>query len=239
MGRSKKDTGGWLMTYGDLVTLLMVFFVVLYTMTPGIEPTKFQEFLIPFQGNRSVLESKSIITPDNLITSMNEQAQQMQSLQDFIEDNELREQVELDLTPEGIRISLSEGVTFPSGSADLLPRALSILAEIATILTNDIHEIEVQGHTDDVPIGAGSRFRSNWDLGAGRAVSVVQVLINNSSVESRRFRATSFGEYRPIRENDSVENRQRNRRVEIYVRYTELMQTGAGAMAPFVLESER
>ena len=224
------------MTYGDLVTLLMVFFVVLYTMTPGIEPTKFQEFLIPFQGSRMVMENQSIINPQDLITSMNQQAQQMQSLQDFIEDNELRDQVELELTPEGIRISLSEGVTFLSGSADLLPRAMEILAEIATILSEDIHEIEVQGHTDNVPIGSGSRFRSNWDLGAARAVSVVQVLINNSSVESRRFRATSFGEYRPIRENDSPDNRQRNRRVEIYVRYTELMQQGVPS---FTMDDER
>jgi len=224
------------MTYGDLVTLLMVFFVVLYTMTPGVDPTKFQQFLIPFQGNRMVMQNESVMNPQEIITSMNQQAQQMQNLQDFIEDNELRDQVDIELTPEGIRISLSEGITFPSGSARLLPGAMGILAEIATILEKDIHEIEVQGHTDNVPVSAGSRFGSNWDLGAARSVSVVQVLIDNSSVESRRFRATSFGEYRPIRENDSAENRQRNRRVEIYVRYTELMQGGAGV--PFVLEEE-
>ena len=74
-----------------------------------------------------------------------------------------------------------------------------------------------------VPV-PGSGRTGIWE--AARSVSVVQVLIDNSSVESRRFRATSFGEYRPIRENDSAENRQRNRRVEIYVRYTELMQGG-------------
>ena len=86
-----------------------------------------------------VMQNESVMNPQEMITSMNQQAQQMQNLQDFIEDNELRDQVDVELTPEGIRISLSEGITFPSGSARLLPGAMGILAEIATILEKDIH----------------------------------------------------------------------------------------------------
>lgn len=226
MGRSKKDSGSWLMTYGDLVTLLMVFFVVLYTLTPGLDEKKFQQFLIPFQGDRAVLESQSLINPQDLFTSVEQkQAAQIQSLIDFVEDNDIRDQVDIELTPEGIRISLSEAITFNSGSADLIPLAYEIIGDIAQLLKDDIHEVEVQGHTDDVPIGAASRFRSNWDLGAARAVSVVHVLISNSNLEASRFKASSFSEYRPIRENENEESRRRNRRVEIYVRYAELMQS--------------
>jgi chemotaxis protein MotB len=214
------------MTYSDLVTLLMVFFVVLYTLTPGVDTKRFQQFLIQFQGERSVLDAQSIVIQRDMVTSVQErQEAQLQSLQDFIEDNEIRDQVDVELTPEGIRISLSESITFPSGSADLIPGARDIIASIAALLKEDIREVEVQGHTDDVPIGASSRFRSNWDLGAARAVTVVHVLIDESPLSAEQFKGSTFSEYRPLRPNDGAENRSRNRRVEIYVRYTELMQT--------------
>jgi chemotaxis protein MotB len=119
---------------------------------------------------------------------------------------------------DGIKITLSDSLTFESGSSELLPKAKEVLEKVAEMMTPKVEEIEVQGHTDDVPIARDSYYRTNWHLGAARAVSVVQYLHKSSDLDPSRFKATSFGEYRPVVPNDTPEGRLRNRRVEIYLR---------------------
>lgn len=218
MARSKKDTGNWLITYSDLVTLLMVFFVVLFMLTPGIDEDTLNKFLAAFQKSRNLALMSSVVPPENIMLPEQIREEMWQSLTDFVADFDMQDQVELELTPEGIRISLSEAITFDSGSAELLTDARQILAQIASLLRTEIREVEVQGHTDNVPLSPGSRYRSNWDLGAARAVSVVGFIDEHSILETRKFKASSYSEYHPVTTNDSAAGRARNRRVEIYVR---------------------
>ena len=77
--------------------------------------------------------------------------------------------------------------------------------------------VEVQGHTDSVPIN-GEKFNSNWHLGAARAVTVVQYLVNAADMPSEDFKASSYGENKPVATNITTEGRLQNRRVEIYIR---------------------
>lgn len=223
MGKSKKDTGNWLMTYSDMVTLLLVFFVVLYMLTPGIDTDVLQQFLQRFQGGTGVLEQQQTVidrtSKDNKDEIREERLERWQALIDLIEDRQLEEHFEIDLIPEGIRITLSESVTFNSGSAELLSQARTILSEIAELFSDDIYETEVQGHTDNVPITESAYYRSNWELGAARAISVVRFIKDMSGLAPERFKASSFGEYRPVADNDTESGRRANRRVEIYVRY--------------------
>lgn len=223
MGRSKKDTGNWLMTYSDMVTLLLVFFVVLYMLTPGVDTDTLQEFLRRFQGGTGVLEQQQTVIDHRSMEREQELKQERmerwQALVDFVEDRQLEEYFEIDLIPEGIRITLSESVTFNSGSSDLLPEARNILTEIGELFSDDIYETEVQGHTDNVPLRESAYYRTNWDLGAARAVSVVRFIKDITDLPPDRFKASSYGEYRPIAPNDTPGGRRTNRRVEIYVRY--------------------
>ncbi len=226
MGRSKKDTGNWLITYSDMVTLLLVFFVVLYMLTPGVDMETLQQFLERFRGATGVLQQEQTTierptSPDGRDEEdlRQERLERWQALVDFIEDRQLDEFFEIDLIPEGIRITLSESVTFDSGSSVLLPQARMILGEIAELFSDDIYETEVQGHTDNVPLRETAYYRSNWDLGASRAISVVRFIKDISDLPPERFKASSYGEYHPIAANETPSGRQTNRRVEIYVRY--------------------
>lgn len=162
------------------------------------------------------------------ITSDLEQDQEMKReeiatewivVEDFLEQHGLSSQVDLEMVPEGIKITLSDSLTFNSGSSQILPSARLVLQKITEMFDEEVESTEVQGHTDDVPISEGSYYRSNWHLGASRAVSVVQFIRERSSLAPENYKASSFGEFRPIDTNETVRGRRQNRRVEIYVQY--------------------
>lgn len=227
MARSKKSSGNWLVTYSDLVTLLMVFFVLLYVLTPGIDQSVFQNFISYFQSSIGVMEQSAIISQHDQDKEMRrvEIANEWIVVEDFLEQHGLSSQVDLEMTTEGMKITLSDSLTFNSGSSEILPAARMVLERIADMFDEDVESTEVQGHTDNVPLSAGSYYRSNWHLGAARAVSVVEFMRSKSELAPENYKASSFGEYRPVTENDTPQGRRQNRRVEIHVKYKSLMET--------------
>jgi chemotaxis protein MotB len=122
-------------------------------------------------------------------------------------------QIQIEQLREGLRVNMTQDVLFPSGSAVLGAGGRDILKTVAAQLRGTTHRVEVQGHTDDLPIRT-ARFASNWDLAAARATEVVR-LLEASGVEAARLSATSFGPTRPVAPNTSAEGRARNRRIEI------------------------
>lgn len=219
MGKRTVKPVNWLLTYSDFITLLLIFFIVLYTLTPGIEMTKLNMILSTFKGGEGVLTESSVLPPESLVARMR-RAERWEDLSRFVEDRRLADQVQIDLMPEGSRIILREALTFPSGSSQLLQSSAAVLNEISYLFDSDVREIEVQGHTDNIPVRSGA-FRSNWELGAERAASVVRYLIENTDIPPDRFKASSHGEHRPLASNDTEEGRRANRRVEIYIRYSD------------------
>ena len=145
-------------------------------------------------------------------------------VEDFLEQHGLSSQVDIETIPEGMKITLSDSLTFNSGSSEILPMAQLVLEKIAEMFDEEVESTEVQGHTDNVPLSAGSYYRSNWHLGAARAVSVVEFIRARSELPPQNYKASSFGEYRPIATNETPAGRRQNRRVEIYVRYKSLIQ---------------
>ncbi len=226
MGKPKEDSGTWLMTYGDLVTLLLVFFVLLYTMTPGVEEQAFNSFISYFQQHSGFFPDNSSLTtnlqnnpnPEQVDDFLQENMEKWQAMAEFVENTSDLEGVDIEITEEGFLITLADSVSFLSGSSDLLPEAKKILDELAGSINNGNWEIEVQGHTDNVPISGGGLYQSNWHLGAGRSVSVLQYLQEKASVKPELFQATSFGEHRPVASNKTSDGRRANRRVEIYLK---------------------
>lgn len=139
--------------------------------------------------------------------------------------------MDIQLLQDGVKITLSDSLTFESGSSDLLPEAKVVLEQVADVLGDRVLDIEVQGHTDNVPI-SNMMYKSNWHLGAARSVSVVQYLQAQADMDPSHFKASSFGEYRPVSENESTDGRRKNRRVEIYLK--DLIAKGAlEAVLPF------
>tara|TARA_Y100001954_G_scaffold229156_1_gene274708 strand:- start:975 stop:1808 length:834 start_codon:yes stop_codon:yes gene_type:complete len=116
-------------------------------------------------------------------------------------------------------VTVGAGGAFASGSADLTPEAIEIMQRIAGVNAENDSEITVSGHTDNVPLIFGSRYRDNWDLAAARSASVVQSLAADGVITDNRLEAISYGESRPVDSNDTAVGRGKNRRIEIEINY--------------------
>ena len=116
-------------------------------------------------------------------------------------------------------VTVGAGGAFASGSAELTNEAIEIMDQIASVNAEGKSEITVSGHTDDVPLIFGSRYRDNWDLAAARSASVVQALSSDGLISNGRLEAISYGESRPVETNDTASGRAKNRRIEIEISY--------------------
>ncbi len=127
--------------------------------------------------------------------------------------------VQVSRDKDKVIVTVGSGGAFRSGSADLTEEAQSIMKRIAGTNSEGDSEITVSGHTDDVPLIFGSRYRDNWDLAAARSASVVQSLSADNLIKNKRLEAISYGESRPLETNDTAAGRAKNRRIEIEINY--------------------
>jgi len=127
-------------------------------------------------------------------------------------------QILLEMSRGGLVITMANDILFDSGKAKLKRNSYSVLDKIASVLQSEVPErnIGVEGHTDNVPIKY-SGWKSNWELSAARATSVLHYLIDKCGIAPQRLSAIGYGEYRPIDMNDTKDGRARNRRVEIII----------------------
>ena len=126
--------------------------------------------------------------------------------------------IEVEQREGKVFVTVGSGGAFPSGTADLTEEAQRIIDRIALSAMSPDSSIKVTGHTDDVPISNG-QFRDNWDLGAGRAASVVQAIQNTGLIAGDRLEAVSKGEMEPVADNTTAAGREKNRRIEIEISY--------------------
>ena len=118
-----------------------------------------------------------------------------------------------------IFITIGAGGAFASGSAELTSQAKDIMSRVAEKGVGNSGQVTVSGHTDDVPLVFGSSYRDNWDLAAARASSVVQAMQSGGIVSASQLQAVSFGEAKPIADNQTPEGREKNRRIEIEIQF--------------------
>ena len=145
-----------------------------------------------------------------------------QGLVDELEQEVTAGQIQIEQLSEGVRVNLSQEILFRSGAVELEPHGVAVLRRVAGQLAGTNHVIEVQGHTDDVPLSTAlaRRWGTNWELAGARAASVVR-LLQDERVDPDRLTAVSFGEFAPVASNDSPEGRARNRRIEIRLKPVE------------------
>ncbi|MCL6471484.1 MAG: flagellar motor protein MotB [Firmicutes bacterium] len=233
----------WLLTYADLITLLMAFFVIMYAMST-VDASKYQALAQSLKSALGLAPSASAVIPNNLSgakakTGKNREAtdievskkavlglknaqeerkfsEMMKQINEFSKANGISTSLEVKEDVRGIVINLSDKVLFESGKADLSPQAMAILDNLANILLPSGKAIKVDGHTDNVPIH-NERYPSNWHLSTDRAVSVIMYWIAKYPAASSRLSASGYGEYRPVATNNTPEGRAKNRRVEIIV----------------------
>lgn len=231
MSRRKRheESGGggtapWMNTYADMMTLLLCFFVLLFSFAT-IDAQKFEAIVQSLQGSLGVLDSGVVVDMTPLETtypgSMNSQETEefsriYQQVDNFVKDNELENNVTLVLNERGLLIRMLDTTLFDSGKADIKEEAKYIIEKISDVIKESGKNIRIEGHTDNVPIHT-SKFPSNWELSTARAVNVLKYLIEVGKIEPWRLSAVGYGEYHPIDTNDTPEGRQNNRRVDIMI----------------------
>ncbi|WP_039765495.1 MULTISPECIES: OmpA family protein [unclassified Caldicellulosiruptor] len=235
----KENHERWLITYSDLITLLLIYFVVLYSMSK-IDIDKYKNFTesltsvlkgtayIFENSGPSILEGlsgKNVKGTNTDIggTTKNRQMTEEEIINDIqkqvlslIKEHGIEGKVLVIQEERGLSILLKD-VLFNSGSAQLTPQAKEVVHEIAKILEKvPNNDIRIEGHTDNVPIH-NKYFYSNWELSTARATTVLQEILRVSKVKPERFSVVGYGEYRPIASNKTPQGRALNRRVTIVI----------------------
>jgi len=230
--RRKIDSGEnlerWLLTYADLITLLLAFFIVMYSMSQ-VDNKKFgkvsEALNTILRGGSSVLkyQLEQDKTGHGLLKLGNLRLVQ-QKIEERFRHLGRQEELQTEVTERGLVIHILESTLFDVGSAELKSRAMEVLDLVAEQVKNRPNHIRVEGHTDDRPIQTNV-FPSNWELSSARATSVVRYISDNHGIAPDRISALGYGEFRPVKPNNSVENRAKNRRVDVVVLTMELTLT--------------
>jgi chemotaxis protein MotB len=221
----------WLATFGDLMSLLLCFFVLLLSMST-MDAKKVEEAIGSLAGALSVLEGgtqsevsrnrNQIATPiektQETAQTVNKLSQAIQEFKQFTKGGQ-GPAITLQEGEEGFFIRLPADITFKSGSAEITDEdSLLFLKRISIIIKEYLPkniEIQVKGFTDNIPPPKTSPYSDNWELSAARALSVLKILIKNG-VNPKQLSAAAYGEYHPIASNNTAEGRAKNRRVEIW-----------------------
>jgi len=138
-------------------------------------------------------------------------------LKEKLQQEILEKNVQIDRLKDQLSVRVLDRILFRSGSAEILPEGKAVLDKVAGAVQTSDEMIRVEGHTDNVPIGATlkEKYYSNWELSGARAASVVRYFEHAHGIASTRMEAVGLSKYRPVAPNDTAENKQRNRRVEI------------------------
>lgn len=245
--QKKAETGApkWMVTYSDMVTLILVFFILLFSMSQ-IDSVKFEAVSESFK-NRMIFDffpsaipldhptehtsrqesGKSSNEFENL-TDLTGHADKdnikkddslnelMADVEKYLNEQELHNVISLNRTERGVILVLQESILFNSGEAEILDTAKPFLSKIGGLLATNPNFVKVEGHTDSKPMSS-FRYPSNWELSGARASSVVRFLINEYHFDQSRFSIAGFGETKPVAPNTSSENMKKNRRVEIVI----------------------
>jgi chemotaxis protein MotB len=233
-GRKKKcppeGAADWLLTYGDMVTLLLTFFVLLFT-TATIDGEQLRLILAAFPGlgnytGGNTLEAGPLAELGNTIMSLSSM-EQGRALSEArreavsIFEPEIRSNlVRITEDERGLVITLASDAFFASGSAEVnIEQTREVLQKLSQLLSADElseRTFRLEGHTDDIPVGVGGEFASNWDLASARASSVLRYLVDYG-VDEEQFQLMSRGEFAPLVDNTTAEGRAYNRRVDVII----------------------
>lgn len=235
--REKKPESGapkWMVTYSDLMSLVLVFFILLFSMS-SIDAQKFRALSESFQQRHIFDFLPSVIEFENFEQDQGENNDNpytegqfggdstrdnmdalLEDVIEYLEQEDLNDLITATRDDRGVVLVLQEKMLFETAEAEILPEARPFLDKVGTLLSAIPNMVKVEGHTDSRPIST-YRYPSNWELSGARASSVIRYLITNHSLDPKRFIATGYGDTRPVVPNTTVENLQQNRRVVIVI----------------------
>lgn len=250
MARRRRGGGGdgggganWMDTYGDMVTLLLCFFVLLFSFST-IDAEKWEALvgsltgtgtsIIPAMNLQTVVDSPVTLEINTATADDPYHAEGMeegatrdlevflslvQSLEDFIEENNLNAVLDPNLDTLTVTLRVNENIFFDSGDATVKTAAYPLLDDLAQLFADNMDIIDVitiEGHTDTDPINTAV-YQDNWDLSTKRATNAVRYLLKNDGIDVTKMIPVGMSEYHPIESNDTAEGKAANRRVDFVI----------------------
>ena len=213
----------WMTTYGDMVTLLLTFFILMFAMS-SINEQKFLQAANSLAQALGVLEKNvgvigelsPAIGTTGVAREQIDMIASMERIAEVFQEEELQDLATVEVTGPGeVLIRLGDQVLFDPGESQLKPQALRVLREIANSIRDQTETVYVEGHTDNLPIST-PEFPSNWELSSARALSVLR-LLEDMGIPPEQLAAVGHSQYVPLGPNDTPANRAKNRRVELYI----------------------
>ncbi len=261
----KPGLPAWQGTFGDLMNLLLCFFVLLFSMA-NMDAAKFEEVAASFStafgiftggelafgegaligdGVSQLSELSSYVTSMGLAQSGEDsdeeskdvgemeqeelmdaaEAEQLEAsaelaeqIQEALEEGEIDNVVSMNYTSQYVQLTIQGAILFDSGKTEVKEDAIPVVEKVGQILESYAGgTIEIEGHTDNVPMSGGGKYANNDELSAGRALTIFYYLTENTNLDPANIVHTGRGMYDPIADNSTDEGRARNRRVEIKI----------------------
>ena len=231
----------WLVSYADFITLLFAFFVVMYSISSvnnvkyeslsealdqafstrhkmqkdsdpiqiGVEPTTIQPIILDNPTTEEKKKQRKL--SDEILKERRQLLMVSEQFEDVLQPYVENDLVEVKRNDFWIELEMNSQLLFLSGEAELSTKAVPVLKKIAEVVRRMPNVINIEGHTDDVPIDT-IEFPSNWDLSSARATTVVREFVKNG-ISAKRLSAVGYGEFHPVADNNNNEGRNKNRRV--------------------------
>lgn len=237
---------GWVTTFGDLMSLLLTFFILLLSFS-SVQESEFNKAKGSIMGALGLLAENNGRTYFADVTSPPSSSQSEGSVSEEEEDefeneavladiqseldkalsdnkskfknnSSVKDLLSLEVSKKGIHILITDSVMFASGKSKLKDTFKILLTAIGKVIAKnkDKYDVIVEGHTDNTPIST-AKYPSNWELSAYRAIAIVKFMTNKFAISQRKFSAIGYGEFRPVANNNTKIGRRKNRRVEIYL----------------------
>ena len=225
------DPNGWMVTFSDLVTLLLTFFVMLLSMST-MNVKKIHQTMESFTAGGGVLEMAAL----GRVESYERKLQQMtkMDLADLIKDKlldqvknmksrpgaesvfgNLENEISIRVDDQSVALVFGARILFKPGSSQLLPQSYPLIGRAAQIISQVSRPVSIDGHTDSAPLSGKGEFKSNWDLSLHRALAVRSFLVDRLGADPYRMRIAGMADTKPIAPNNTPEGRAKNRRIEL------------------------
>ncbi|APC39499.1 OmpA/MotB family protein [Clostridium estertheticum] len=236
----------WMLTYLDLITLLMIFFVVLYASS-NADTTKYKQLAKSLNvaisgGGASIIGSDTATsvtnstvtvvdppeTTTNAANSKTAEENNMESIKKnvdtYLKQNGLASSVSTKIDERGLEVSLKTSLLFDVGTAGVKEDSAKKLISIGKILNHVNNYVRIEGHTDSTPM-SNNEFKSNWQLSAIRATNVTELLISKAGISPKKISAVAYGENRPVATNTTEIGKAKNRTVDIIILSNQFSKT--------------
>jgi len=208
----------WLITYADLITLLLAFFVMMYAISKQ-DAEKYRSvskhLKAIFLSHSSTVEGGGVRAQERMDENEILRGEIEKGIEELKASKGLN-QISVFIDERGIVIRILDRAFFDEGRAELKENAKRTINKIAPIIKRVPNHVRIEGHTDNVPI-CNAEFKSNWELSVRRATEVVRYFIEKAQIPPQRLSASGYAEFRPVAPNDTPEGRALNRRIEIII----------------------